>query len=143
MPYIPKEEQEALRLNLSKVSNVGHYNFLYTEAILKVWNAKPKYETIHKLKRDFNTADTPQEVANVTKVLQDSGANFKDIHAAYELAFTEFYFRVARPYENEKIRSHGDLDGYEEAMGHLNDMARERFNKNIKYVPNENKEQSK
>lgn len=45
--------------------------------------------------------------------------------------------RVGRSYENEAINKNGDLPGYEEAYKHLNELARERFNKNIKYVPNE------
>lgn len=112
MPYIDPEKREELRKVPSMALTRGEHNFIKTEEMLKVWNAEPRYDTLDKLAEDVG-------------------------FTTEQLAFLELYIRVGRSYENEAINKNGDLPGYEEAYKHLNQLARERFNKNIKYVPNQ------
>jgi len=119
--------------------NVGAMNFLYSEAILKVWNANPKYETIHKLRDAVNFHSHIPQIAEVTKVLDNSGVDTADSAVALELAFLEFYLRVGQHYEREKRDESGDLPGYETAIKHLNDMAQANFNRRIGFTPKEAK----
>ncbi len=111
MPYIKPERREIVRKTRA-VESVGEINFLKTEEMLTKWNADPHYDTLDTLAK---------EVGFTTE----------------QLAFLEMYMRVGRPYENEAIERNGDLEGYQEAYKKLNEMSRERFNKRIKYVPNE------
>lgn len=112
MPYIDPERREILRNDPTKAETPGDTNFLETDAMLKTWNTSPSYTTLDGL--GHNVGFTTEQ-----------------------LAFLEFYIRVGRSYENEAINKNGDLPGYEEAYKHLNQLARERFNKNIKYAPNQ------
>lgn len=112
MPYIDPIRREEIHKAPSDAITRGEHNFVKTEEMLKVWNAEPRYDTLDKLAEDVE-------------------------FTTEQLAFLEFYIRVGRSYENEAINKNGDLEGYTEAYKHLNDLARERFNKNIKYVPKE------
>lgn len=79
MPYIPPKR----RLNLlpaAKVENIGELNFLMTQLAIKF--------------------------------IKDYGLNYDKINAVmgcFTCASLEFYDRVARPYEDKKIKKNGDV----------------------------------
>lgn len=133
MPYIEPGKRAELLTEPNRATTTGDWNYLYSVAILKVWNATPKYETIHKLKMATRFL-SPQfeEITAVSNHLFPL-ASYEEAACAAELAFMEFYARIGRAYEFHKMMTSGDLEGYTEALLHLNNLAREDFNSRIKY----------
>lgn len=135
MPYIlPGVRKELMTEPERAAKDVGAMNYLYTEAILKVWNAAPKYETIHRLKiaTDYAPSDF-LELSAVDEMLFSNGVSDENRKTARQLAFLEAYLRIFQFYEREKRQLNGDLEGYEIATKHLNELARDNFNSRIGY----------
>lgn len=142
MPYIEESRRVELHTDPSLAENGGDYNFLFSEAILKIWNATPRYQTIHNLRLATKGGFLFSEIVDIYRIIlaKNEQLDERQLNVAFDLAFQEFYIRVGRSYENEAINKNGDLGGYTEAYKHLNELARERFNKNIKYVEIDTKE---
>lgn len=136
MPYIEPGKRAELLTEPQRVTTPGDWNYLYSVAILKVWNANPKYETIHKLKRATKWSNVLPEIQKITDGLLALGIEAEDTMVAAELAFAEFYARIGRAYEFHKMNTQGDLEGYTEALLHLNNLAREDFNSRIGFKEN-------
>lgn len=86
MPYIKQEERvrlaEETKFDLLKINSPGELNFLFT-VLAKVY-------------------------------LKQHGLNYQhinDVMGALEGAKLEFYARLARPYEQQKIAENGDVYG--------------------------------
>ena len=79
MPYIEPSRRALLRPVMSPASDAGGLNFQITAIIGEYWRNREHYQAIN------------------------------DVLGALEGAKLEFYARVARPYEDAKIREHGDV----------------------------------
>lgn len=80
MPYVPESVKKALDEELMFASTPGHLNYLFTKQIIDYIKLKGlSYQTIN------------------------------DVEGALQCCSKEFYERVARPYENQKIKSNGDV----------------------------------
>lgn len=79
MPYLTKDRKAEMKLGHLPKTG-GDLNYLFTNAIIKYINSKGlKYQTIN------------------------------DVVGALECCKQEFYDRVARSYEDSKIKSNGDV----------------------------------
>ena len=79
MPYIKIDRRVELYWNGSVPENCGELNYLITKTIISYWEEHKNYQGIN------------------------------DIVGALTCAKDEFYRRVAVPYENEKIKTNGDV----------------------------------
>ena len=116
MPYVKDVERlkKALKLNdYKEVQSVGDLNALFTLLFIKIWNERPSYETIHKLRRAVKNAGAIHEVGMLNFHLAKAGPQLAldtvDLDIARELAFLEFYNRVGRYYEGKKASENGDV----------------------------------
>jgi hypothetical protein len=118
MPYITKSDRDILKDGTVRIDNVGDFNYLFTLAYLKVWlkEGNQRYKTIHALRMAVIFPDTLLEVKQVQERLSMAGAHVIDLSVARELAFLEFYRRVAAEYEDIAIVKNGDLPEYERAI---------------------------
>jgi len=135
MPYLTPDQKAELKEKPYLAKDFGDYNYLFTVAILTVWNAMPRYETIHKLAQATDNFFMPMfslpEIDAVAKLLQGLGVPDTTTLKAAQLAFLEFYIRIGQHYEREKRDEQGDLDEYKTAIEHLNKMAQANFNRRI------------
>lgn len=80
MPYLEKSVKNALDIELIAASVPGHLNYLFTKEITGYIRRQGlSYQTIN------------------------------DVIGALECCKMEFYDRVARPYEDSKIKANGDV----------------------------------
>lgn len=80
MPYLPESVKQALDEKTMLSSAAGHLNYVFTREIIEFIKRKGlSYQTIN------------------------------DVVGALESCKLEFYERVARPYENLKIKSNNDV----------------------------------
>ena len=96
MPYIPQEDRLRAGMELS-FDNVGEQNFHFYKKMLEMWKETPRYRTIHIIYRTMVVV--PRKFKTVTTGEQ----------SARELAFMEFYRRVAAPYEDKAMKKNGDV----------------------------------
>ena len=90
MPFIPQSERAALKAGKC-AETVGQYCYEDYTHIMKAWNKKRRWTTIHnQLKSMFGLTD-----GQTAKIL----------------AFLEFYVRHGHTYEMEKSLLNGDIDG--------------------------------
>lgn len=130
MPYLSENRKKELTTFPERANTPGDYNYLYTVAILTIWNANPRYTTIDLLEDQIEESTLP-EIIRVTHELLNIGIPEKKYKKAYRLAYKEFYLRIGQHYEREKRNENGDLIEYEAAMKHLNEMSRANFDKRI------------
>lgn len=82
MPYLEQSVKKSLDIQLTGATVPGHLNYLFTKEILGYINRQGlSYQTIN------------------------------DVIGALECCKLEFYARIARPYENGKIKTNGDVYG--------------------------------
>lgn len=118
MPYIKSEDRKRL-LKGEKASTVGELNYLITNAIIETIKEEGlSYTTIANIRsaiKEIEGGDTHAAEYSLTRKVWNLEVNWKelscyrDLDAAVDLAFMEFYRRVVVPYENQKIRENGDV----------------------------------
>lgn len=120
MPYLKKVDKERLVKNPGAATTPGDWNYLYTTAMIKTWCQKQSYTTIHNLKKSTRNAGLVEDVMEVESLLVAVGVTSEDRMAARELAFMEFYRRVAKFYENQKAADNGDVyEGVPHSLDHF------------------------
>lgn len=103
MPYIKQSEREHVDKG-GEINTAGQLNYVYYKAMLKFWNVRESYQTIHDIYKAVTEKDygyfgffsTPQFTVG-------------DNDTAMELAFKEFYRRIVIPYETKKMHLNGDI----------------------------------
>lgn len=116
MPYVESASRLRIENSLDGVQTVGDLNYLLTTLILKMWNAKPSYATIHDLRKELVTEPKQSRYLNTLRAELADRFTVGDVYTASALAFEEFYQRVGRLYEAMKCRENGDVPGYAEAI---------------------------
>jgi hypothetical protein len=121
MPYVSQFDRDKLKDKPWEADSVGHYNYLFTLAYLEEWlkDGNQRYHTIHNIKASSIVPDVLVEVKEVDRILQDIGVSILDRQVARELAFHEFYRRIACEYEDFAVEKNGDVKQYEEAIDKL------------------------
>lgn len=110
MPYLTKERKTFLGLNPNKASEEGDWNYLFTLGIIKEWESAPCYATIHKLRKAcFYDSTASVSIWAIEQNLLALNLQPGDIKVAKELAFNEFMRRIGNKYEDNKIKSNGDV----------------------------------
>lgn len=79
MPYLTQEARTKVIDNGFKATQAGELNYVITLIIKEYWQHDPRYQTAN------------------------------DIVGALECAKQEFIRRIVNPYEDEKIRTNGDV----------------------------------
>lgn len=119
MPYLTEDRKEYLKGAWTEGVKGGDINYLFTLLLIKKWQAKPCYQTIHDLKLTIMQMAADDEFWDLRATLLEHGVALIEINAAAELAYLEFYRRVASEYEDFKASSNGDV--YQEAIDNLYD----------------------
>lgn len=111
MPYLPTEEIERLKSPESwkRILSPGELNALFTLRYIDIWRAEPRYHTIHNIRKIAWHLENDEIIDGMVDVLVRHGNDQVDIDAALDLAFFEFYRRVAVVYENHKAKLAGDV----------------------------------
>ena len=110
MPYLDEARKTFIDLNPQKTFEPGDWNYLFTLAIIRVWEKTPRYKTIHALRKAcFYESQSIIEIYAVETRLLGINISKQDIQIAKELAFNEFYRRVGAMYEDQKIMLNGDV----------------------------------
>ncbi len=110
MPYLEESRKEFILNNPAKPHNEGDMNYLFTLAIIRVWEQTPRYKTIHNLRKACY--HEPQSIAHIYTIecrLLALNVDRLDIKIARELAFNEFMRRIGSVYEEEKRVANGDV----------------------------------
>ena len=110
MPYLDEARKDFVDYNPGKTHEPGDWNYLFTLAILRVWELTPKYKTIHLLRKACYYE--PQSVAHIYAIEQrllNINVDRLDIKVSSELAFNEFMRRIGNKYEDKKIKENGDV----------------------------------
>lgn len=119
MPYVAKESREAVQLGLEGVKTVGDLNYVITKVILACWLEKPKYETLHMMRKEMLIEPKSSRfLQNLRTELADRFTT-GDIYAAAAEAYDEFHGRVGKLYEAIKCHENGDIEEYTEVVGPL------------------------
>lgn len=116
MPYI---EQEARKELLDRpVMTIGELNYMMSLCIIGYVNKYDlSYATIHDIYnameiirtgRDRYNNELAVTISNIP-ISDDSEITHKDVQLTAGLAWTEFYRRIAGPYEDLKARQNGDV----------------------------------
>ena len=110
MPYLDDDRKKFIAENPNKTFNEGDWNYLFTLAIIRVWEKTPRYKTIHALRKAcYHDPQTLVEMYATECRLLSINISPLDIKIARELAFDEFYRRVGAKYESKKIKENGDV----------------------------------
>lgn len=110
MPYLDEARKTFIGLSPEWATKPGDMNWLFTLAIIKVWERCPRYKTIHYLRKAcYYEPSTITEICVVEQRLLHSEADGLDIKVARELAFNEFMRRIGNKYEDQKIKKNGDV----------------------------------
>lgn len=113
MPYIPDtaERRSQLINNPFDARNGGELNFVFSNLLLSIFKLDRRYETIHKLKLVVNQPSTNPDFENMFYQIPKgkSGLSSYDVRAALDNAWSEFYDRVVRYYEDKAIKRNGDI----------------------------------
>lgn len=119
MPYITSERKAELEGSWNNLTH-GDVNYLITKWIIETWDNNPRYQTIHEIKRAINRQYCDDKLWDLRATLFEHGIADIDFQVAAELAFLEFYRRVAGDYEDLKATSNGDV--YYDALDKLMEM---------------------
>jgi hypothetical protein len=122
MPYTPKDRQEAVRLAVAAVQDPGDLTFLISVALLKTYIDRPKFDTIHALKKDFVV--DPKHNSFLQKLRTRFAYLFTtaDVYSCAALAFDEFSRRVVAAHEDKKMVLNGDVAEFKEALALIEAM---------------------
>lgn len=119
MPYIEKKNRDSIALGLESVLTVGELNYVITKVILACWLEKPKYETLHLMRKEMLVEPKSSRfLQNLRRELADRFTT-GDIYAAAAEAYHEFRDRVGKLYEAIKCHENGDIEEYTEVVGPL------------------------
>jgi len=118
MPYISSSDRELLKQGIIKANNVGHYNYLFSLAYLRIWLKKDnqRYKTIALLKDVSVLPSMLPETDEIEQLLIALGVDRLERETARALAFDEFYRRIGVEYEDLAIDKNGDLPEYQQAL---------------------------
>lgn len=107
MPHIPKFERDAIVAGELFANSVGQPCWLFADMNLKMYNAEPKWSTIHRLRM---ISRNPYQYAESMAIISTFCWSFhkEDINVAADLAFLEFYRCVGAVHEDAKIRTNGN-----------------------------------
>lgn len=101
MPYIEDDKRRKELDEGDFPKNGGEANYLITtQQIIPAWLASPRYHTIEKLAIEYLQTVSISPWKTISQEVYS---------AARILAFLEFYERVGRPYEDQKIKENGDV----------------------------------
>jgi len=103
MPYIDPKRREIVKADPSLVSDYGELNYIITLNLIDRWKQKPRYETMHVLRRDKERI-----IMEISEVVSHK-FTFLDLRAAFDEALAEFRERVIKPYEEHKREQNGDV----------------------------------
>ena len=116
MPHVPEEAKTRLvRTNLQVTpedqagnkTGRGELCYLFSQVFVNIYNQKPKWETIHYIRRVARNPFTSQETQTVV-TRNETQYDREDILVAAELAYNEFSRLVVGPYEDVKIVENGN-----------------------------------
>lgn len=116
MPYLSPKRIEELK-GAWKDLTPGDLNYLFTELLIKKWRENPRYATIHALRTASVHPEVDNDFWDLRATFIEHGLSVVDIRIASDLAFMEFYRRVASEYEDKKAVDNGDV--YSEAIDDL------------------------
>lgn len=119
MPYTKQEDREIARKNYRAIKTVGDLNFLITLTLLSAWKDHPRYEMIHRLRKEFVVDPKKSKLLNHFRSEFCDRFDTGDIYTAAQEAFFEFRLRIGLPYEAMKQLENGDLPEYTEAVSAL------------------------
>lgn len=118
MPYIDAKARERLKNPYEPAKTVGELNYIYTQLFIQYFYCNGgRYQQIHDIKVQIDRAITKNIIGNLDLLAQkllvinaqhDQFSGW-DIRVALDLAFLEFYRRVAGPYEDQKKHENGDV----------------------------------
>ena len=113
MPYIPDTAHRRKHLleNPYDARNGGELNFVFSNLLLRKFNLDRCYETIHQLRLIVNQPSIDHDFENVFYQIPKgkSGLSALDVRAALDNAWSEFYDRIVRYYEDKAIKRNGDI----------------------------------
>lgn len=113
MPYITQDRRPEID-DGSIPHTAGELNYSFTKIIWDFYKANRCYTNIHFIKRSIeeakrNVFESPLAQELRDKIVEDDAFDFEDNKVALDLAFLEFYRRVAAPYEDSAIERNGDV----------------------------------
>lgn len=112
MPYIPtNSRREILRKDHFAARTKGEVNFVFSIMFLDIFKANKRYDTIHDLRKIVVTPSINPDFENMFYQIprNGSGLDQTDIRVALDNAWTEFYDRVGRKYEDKAVKKNGDI----------------------------------
>lgn len=119
MPYVDKESRIRIQEGLEGVVTVGDLNYVITKVILACWMEKPKYETLHLMRKEMLIEPKSSRFLQNLRTQMADRFTVGDIYAAAAEAYQEFRDRVGKLYEAIKCHENGDIEEYTEVVGPL------------------------
>lgn len=116
MPYLLEGRKKELTVEPQRAETDGDYNFLFTRAYLKRFISDPSYATIALIRKAALHPPVLKTVDDIECMLYDKKVPWLDREVARSLAFTEFYDRIGKRYEELAAVKNGDLVEYEQAF---------------------------
>jgi hypothetical protein len=116
MPHVSDEvKSKLIRTNLQVTpedqagnkTGRGELCYLFSQVYVNIYNQKPKWETIHYIKRVSRNPFTSQETQTVV-TRNETQYDREDILVSAALAYDEFSRLVVGPYEDVKIIENGN-----------------------------------
>lgn len=128
MPYLVEGRKKELLTEPQRAITDGDFNYLFTLAYIKVFLANPGYTTLARIRKASLMPLRLEEVEAVENLLIVNGVSVMDRIVARDLAFTEFYSRIGRNYEENCIAINGDITQYHDAEKAIIEKFKEKAN---------------
>lgn len=107
MPHITQDNKDALKNHSLVEYKMGDVCYLFSQWMLKHYNANPSWTAVHEIKVAVNNPFHNDETHTI--ILEHLGNMQRvDIQAACELAFFEFYRLIVSRHEDVKILENGN-----------------------------------
>jgi len=111
MPFIIQASRKVLAAQgYSAAQQVGDLCYIVYCEIMKRWREKPRWTTVHELKKEFVLYPKALKLlADVWDDVDQNLFNTRDLETAAALAFDVFFAFHALDYEKAKRKINGDI----------------------------------